>query len=103
MVFTIGRIDAPTVSHCFTIPHIIQVLSYLHSRLSQVDLHCQLFPHEDIRIPRLLEGLLQLLQLLGGEVGSVSPLLAPASVVVCLPAVDPGWQSGMMVKDARLG
>ena len=77
--------------------------SYLYSSLCQVDLHRQLFSHEHIRIPRLLEGLFQLLQLLGGEVSSVSSLLASAPVIVCLAAVDASREPGVMVEDAGMG
>ena len=68
------------------------VPAYLNSGFSQINFHGQLLSHEHIRVSSLLEGLLQLLQLLCGEISSVSPLLAPPSMVVgsCREAGETG-------------
>lgn len=48
--------------------------SYLNSDLWEVDLHGQLLSAVHIRVVRLLEGSLQLVQLVSGEGGSVTPV-----------------------------
>lgn len=65
------------------------VRAYLDSCFSQVNLHGQFFPHEHIRISGLLESFLQLLQLLGGEVCSVTTLFAPPPVVIGWTTMHP--------------
>lgn len=49
-------------------------VQYLHSYFRQVDLHCQLLAAVHIGIVGLLEGSLQLVKLVGGEGGAVSPV-----------------------------
>ena len=55
---------------------------YLNADFWQVDLHGQLLPAVDIRVVGLLEGPLQLMELIGGEGGAVSPVLLLRMVVV---------------------
>ena len=49
--------------------------SYLDPRFWQVDFERHLFPHEDVRVSRLLEQILEYIQLLSGEGGPLTPLL----------------------------
>jgi len=48
---------------------------YLHADLGQVDLHGQLLAAVDVGVVGLLEGALQLVELVGGEGGAVPPVL----------------------------
>ena len=50
-------------------------LSYLYSDFWQVDFHGELLAGVNIRVVRLLEGPLQLVQLVRREGGSVTPVL----------------------------
>lgn len=52
--------------------------TYLDSGFCEADLHGKFLSHEHVWVASLLEGFLQLFQLLGGEVGAVSSLLSPA-------------------------
>ena len=61
-------LDTTEHSRCF--------LNYLHPGFSQVRPQCQLLPGVNVRIVRLLENLLQLLQLVACEGRAVAPLLA---------------------------
>lgn len=54
---------------------------YLHPGLAEVEPHRELLPGEDVRVLRLLEGPLQLVQLVGGEGGP-----APAHLPRLLPS-----------------
>ena len=49
--------------------------SYLDSDFWQVDFHGELLARVDVRVVRLLEGPLQLVQLVRREGGSVTPVL----------------------------
>ena len=49
--------------------------AYLHPDLRQVDLHGQLLAAVHVRVVGLLEGALQLVQLVGGEGGAVAAVL----------------------------
>ena len=55
---------------------------YLNADFRQVDLHGQLLPAVDVRVVGLLEGPLQLMELIGGEGGAVSPVLLLRVVIV---------------------
>lgn len=48
---------------------------YLDTDLKEVDLHGQELPAVDVRVVGLLKGLLQLMELEGGEGGAVAPVL----------------------------
>lgn len=52
------------------------VAVYLHSGFSQIDFECQLLSGVDVRVVRLSENPLQLLQLGAGERGPDAPLLS---------------------------
>lgn len=58
--------------------------SYLHSGLGQVGAHGQTLPHDNIRVVRLLEGLLQSFQLLGGKGRPAASLLSVLGAVAGL-------------------
>ena len=68
---------------------------YLDSDFRQVDLHGELLPAVDVRVVGLLEGSLQLVQLVRGEgcpvttvlllIGIVVPISAGAESVISLP------------------
>ena len=49
---------------------------HLYSSLGEADLDCQLLPGEHVGVVGPAEGLLQLLQLEGGEGGAVASLLS---------------------------
>lgn len=51
------------------------VYTYLYSDLREVDLHGELLTAVHIRVVRLLKGTLQLMELVCGECGAVSPVL----------------------------
>lgn len=51
------------------------VRAHLHAHLRQVDLHGELLARVHVRVVALLEGALQLVQLVGGEGGAVPPVL----------------------------
>lgn len=57
-------------------------LSYLNADFWQVDLHSQLLPTVDIWVVGLLEGSLQLMELIGGEGGAISPVLLFGVVLI---------------------
>lgn len=59
-------------------------LPYLHARLGQVGAHGQPLPHHHVGVVRLLEGLLQRLQLLRREGRAAAPLLAVLGPVASL-------------------
>lgn len=54
---------------------------YLNPDLWQVDLHGQLLSTVHVGIVRLLEGALELVELVGGEGGAVTPVLLLVVVV----------------------
>ena len=56
--------------------------TYLHPDLRQVDLHGQLLTAVHVRVVGLLEGPLQLVELVGGEGGAVAPVLLLGLVVL---------------------
>lgn len=57
---------------------------YLDSGFRQVCAHGQPLPHHHVWVVSLLEGLLQGLQLLGGESRATSPLFAVLGSITCL-------------------
>ena len=58
------------------------IMAYLNPGLCEPYLQSQVFPCEDVRVVRGCECLLQLLQLLEGEGGSIAALLATKERVV---------------------
>lgn len=58
-----------------------ELMTYLHSGLGEPDPHGDLLPHEDVRVVRLGEAALQLVELGGREPRAV-PLLLAARLVV---------------------
>lgn len=57
---------------------------YLHSGLRQVGAHGQTFPHHHVGVVGFLEGLLQGLQLLGGEGRATAALLSVLGAIAGL-------------------
>ena len=55
---------------------------YLDTDLKEVDLHGQELPAVDVRVVGLLKGLLQLMELEGGEGGAVTPVLLLRAVLL---------------------
>lgn len=58
--------------------------AYLHPGLGQLGPGGQLLAHVHVRVVRLLEDLLQLVELRAAESGPVAPLLAARHLVVAL-------------------
>ena len=58
---------------------------HLHTGLGQVGAHGEALPHHHVGVVGLLEGLLQGLQLLGGERSATAPLLA---VLGAIPGLE---------------
>lgn len=54
---------------------VVEGAPHLHPGLGQSQPLAQLFPHERVRVVRLVEEALQLVELLQGEVGATPPLL----------------------------
>lgn len=65
---------------------------YLHADLRQVDLHGQLLAAVHVRVVGLLEGALQLVQLVRGEGGAVPPVL-----LLGLLLLGGGWWGALAV------
>ena len=64
--------------------HPFQALPHLHSGLRKAKPLAELFPHEGVRVVRLVEQPLQLVELLQGEVGAAPPLFEFALGVLVL-------------------
>lgn len=72
-----------SVLFCFM--HLMAFLyTYLYSDLREVDFHSKLLTAIHIRIVRLLKGTLELMQLICGEGGAVSPMLLLWLLLICL-------------------
>jgi hypothetical protein len=65
---------------------------HLNSDFRQVDLHGELFPAVDIGVVRLLEGALQLVQLIRRECRTVPPVLLLAAVPGILNIYSKGFK-----------
>ena len=73
---------------CLCMLHsVLCILAHLNPCLRQPDLDGQLLPGEHVRVLRLLEGPLQLVQLEGGEGGPGAPDLPGLIAVLQLPVL----------------
>ena len=59
-----------------------ELLTDLHANLGQIDFHGELLPGIDVWIMRFFESSLQLVKLVSGKCGPITPMLLLCTVIV---------------------